>query len=85
MIEVLLIRITQRVRRSNREFTDLLTDGASTIVRLLIEEGDVVVVGVNGVFGGRIAEMCEKLKGTHQYEAYSHMSRYPFNDPRLNT
>jgi alanine-glyoxylate transaminase/serine-glyoxylate transaminase/serine-pyruvate transaminase len=28
----------------------------------LVEEGDVVVVGVNGVFGGRIKEMCEKLK-----------------------
>jgi aspartate aminotransferase-like enzyme len=28
-----------------------------------VEEGDVVVVGVNGVFGGRIVEMCEKLKG----------------------
>lgn len=28
----------------------------------LIEEKDVVIVGVNGVFGGRIREMCEKLK-----------------------
>lgn len=33
----------------------------------LVEEGDTVIVGVNGVFGGRIAEMCEKIKGTHSF------------------
>jgi len=36
--------------------------GMELLAMNLVEEGDTVIVGVNGVFGGRIAEMCEKLK-----------------------
>ena len=39
------------------------TGGMELLAVNLIEEGDTVIVGVNGVFGGRIKEACEKQKG----------------------
>jgi alanine-glyoxylate transaminase/serine-glyoxylate transaminase/serine-pyruvate transaminase len=41
--------------------------GMETLAMNLLEAGDVVVVGVNGVFGGRIREMCQKLGGTTEH------------------
>jgi len=38
------------------------SSGMEILAMNLVEEGDVVVIGVNGVFGGRLVEMCEKLK-----------------------
>jgi alanine-glyoxylate transaminase/serine-glyoxylate transaminase/serine-pyruvate transaminase len=37
------------------------SSGMETLAVNLIEKNDVVIVGINGVFGGRIKEMCEKL------------------------
>jgi alanine-glyoxylate transaminase/serine-glyoxylate transaminase/serine-pyruvate transaminase len=39
------------------------TAGMETCVMNLVEPGDEVVVGVNGVFGGRLAEMIERVGG----------------------
>jgi len=38
------------------------SSGMELLAMNLVEEGDIVCVGVNGVFGGRIKEICEKLK-----------------------
>jgi alanine-glyoxylate transaminase / serine-glyoxylate transaminase / serine-pyruvate transaminase len=40
------------------------TAGMETCVMNLVEPGDEVVVGVNGVFGGRLAEMVGRVGGT---------------------
>lgn len=36
--------------------------GMETVLANLIEEGDKVIVCVNGVFGGRMVDICERLK-----------------------
>jgi len=40
------------------------TAGMEFLAVNLIEKGDKVVIGVNGAFGGRIADICEKLGAT---------------------
>ncbi|MGI6226318.1 MAG: pyridoxal-phosphate-dependent aminotransferase family protein, partial [Peptococcales bacterium] len=36
--------------------------GMETVLANLIEEGDKVIVCVNGVFGGRMVDICQRLK-----------------------
>ncbi len=60
-----LQQVEQEVQVSYH-FTQIDTNctlGMELLAMNLVEEGDIVCVGVNGVFGGRIKEICEKLKG----------------------
>lgn len=40
------------------------TAGMETCIANLVEPGDVVIVGINGVFGGRMKQMVERCGGT---------------------